>query len=179
MKIGKILVLIGGILTIISTFLLSFGQTNGTDGRVYISGIGFLFNLPDIFGNVAYWNGLNGGETALQYTFSVLFIVFVISGIIQLVGLVKKYVAIIGSLIAVAFGITLMIFIFVDTPSWGMNRYSSLLWAAPPVDGILPLDIPLASMSGIFYQFLSLGTITLLIGGGLGLVGGILVIKDL
>ncbi len=179
MKIGKFLVLLGALLTLVSTFFLSFGQTNGTDGRTLTSGIGFLFNLPEIFGNVAYWNGINGGETVLQYTFSIIFIVFVLSGIIQLLGLLNKYVGIIGSLIALAFAITIIIFITVDVPGWGFNRYSSLLWRAPIVDGILPLDVPLITASGIFYQVYSLGTITLIAGGALGLVGGILGIKDI
>ena len=179
MKIGKILVLVGALLTLVSTFLFSFGQTVGPDGRTLTSGIGFLFNLPEIFGNVAYWNGLNGGETALQYTFSIVFIVFVLSGVIQLLGFVNKYVSIIGSLIALAFAITMIVFITVDVPGWGFNRYSSLLWRAPIVDGILPFDLPLIAASGSFYLAYSLGTITLMAGGALGLVGGILSIKDI
>ncbi|MHA2181596.1 MAG: hypothetical protein ACXAAH_09250, partial [Promethearchaeota archaeon] len=159
MKIGKIFVIIGAILALVSTFLLSFGQTNGTDGRTLTSGIGFLFNLPEIFGNVAYWNSFNGGDTTLQYVFAVLFIVFVFSGVIQLVGVANKYVALIGSLIVIAFGITLIIFISVDIPGWGYNRYSSLFWRAPI--GISPFDVSLISASGVFYQAYSLGTITL------------------
>lgn len=173
MKIGKILVLIGAILTLASTFLLSFGQTNGTDGRTLISGIGFLFNLPEIFGNVTYWNGLNGGETTLQYTFAIIFIVFMLSGIIQLVGVRNRYSAFIGSLIALAFGIIIVIFIAVDIPGFGFNRYSSLFWRDFVVGGIFPFDIPVIAASGTFYQFYSLGTIILLIGSILGLVGAI------
>jgi len=178
MKIGKILIVIGALLTLVSTFFLSFGQTNGADGRTYTSGIGFLFNLPQIWGNVAYWNGFNGGETVLQYVFSIVFIFFVLSGVIQLAGLANKYVAIIGSLIVLAFGITMIIFITVDIPGWALNRYSSLLWRGSIVDGIWPLDVRIIGASGVFYQGYSLGTFTLIAGGCLGLVGGILVKKD-
>lgn len=55
MKIGKILVLVGAILTLVSTFFFSFGFGNPIDGRTHVSGIGFLFNLPEIWGNPAYW----------------------------------------------------------------------------------------------------------------------------
>lgn len=178
MKIGRILVLIGALLTLVSTFFLSFGQTNGAFGRTLTSGLGFLFNLPEIFGDVTYWNGINGGETALQYTFAIIFLIFVLSGVIQLLGIAKKNAAIIGSLIAIAFGITMIIFIAVDVPGWGFNLYSSLFWRAPIVDGIFPFDVPLIAASGVFYQAYSLGTITLIFGGALGLVGGILGVKD-
>ncbi|MFX1454628.1 MAG: hypothetical protein ACFFDB_04575 [Promethearchaeota archaeon] len=176
MKTGKILIIVGAILALVSTFLLSFGQTNGTDGRTLSSGIGFLFNLPEIFGNVAYWNTFNGGETTLQYVFTVVFIIFVFSGVIQLVGVANKYLALIGSLIVIAFGIMMIIFIAVDTPGWGFNRYSSLLWRAPI--GIIPFDVSLIDASGVFYQTYSLGTFILIAGGALGLVGGILEFKD-
>jgi hypothetical protein len=180
MKIGKILIIVGAILTLLSTFFFSFGETAGTDGRTLISGIGFLFNLPDIFGNVAYWNGFNGGATALQYTFAIVFIVFLLSGVIQLIGFINKYVAISGSIIAIAFGIFIIIFI-THTPPWNINRYSSLFWRAPIIDGVWPLDIhiPIANVPNFAYNNLSLGTITLFVGGGLGLVGGILGIKDI
>jgi hypothetical protein len=180
MKIGKILVVIGGIITLISTFFFSFGQTNGTDGRTKISAIGFLFNLPDIFGNVAYWEGLNGGTATLIYLFAIVFIIFVLSGVIQLIGLVNKYVAIFGSIIAIVFGVFIIIFI-THTPPWEINRYSSLFWRAPVVDGVWPLDIqiPIANVPNLFYDYLSLGTITLFVGGGVGLIGGVLGIKDI
>ncbi|MFW9937368.1 MAG: hypothetical protein ACFFD5_06940 [Candidatus Thorarchaeota archaeon] len=179
MKIGKILLLIGAILTLLSTFFFSFGVTAGTDGRTLISGIGFLFNLPEIFGDVAYWNSFNGGEIALQYTFAIVFILFVFSGVIQLGGLKNKYVAFIGSLIVIAFGIYLVINL-THTPPLDLNRYSSLFWRAPIVDGILPLDIRIIEVNTIpvVYLYLSLGTITLFIGGALGLVGGFLGRKD-
>ncbi|GAG94599.1 unnamed protein product [marine sediment metagenome] len=60
MKTGKIFVLLGALLTLVSTFFFSFGQTNGADGRTYISGIGFLFNLPEIIGDVNYWMAFTG-----------------------------------------------------------------------------------------------------------------------
>ncbi|MFX0021055.1 MAG: hypothetical protein ACFE9S_01930 [Candidatus Hermodarchaeota archaeon] len=179
MKVGKILIVVGAIITLFSTFVLSFARTNGIDGRIFSSGIGFLLNLPDIFGNVAYWIGLNGGDVALEYIMSIIFIIFVFSGVIQLLGLLNKYVGFVGSLLAIAFGITLIIFVAVDISGWGLNRYSSLFWAPPIVSGAYPLDVPVMTASGVFYQNLQLGTITLIVGGGVGLTGGILTLKDI
>jgi len=178
MKIGKILVLLGALLTLVSTFFFSFGQTNGADGRTYISGIGFLFNLPEIITDVNYWVAFSGGEAMVIYIVSIVLLVFLLSGIIQLVGLANRAVAIIGSLIVLSLSIVIMLAIFIDIPGWGLNQYSSLLWLAPIVDGIWPLDVPIVTVGTAYYQTLSLGTITLVAGGGLGLVGGILGIKD-
>ncbi|MHA2036983.1 MAG: hypothetical protein ACW98X_11145 [Promethearchaeota archaeon] len=183
-KIGRLLVVVGAVLTLFSTFFLSFGETAGTLGRTHISGIGFLFNLPDIWGNVASWEAFNGGTATLIYVFSVIFIVFVLSGVIQLIGYLNKYVAISGSVIAIVFGAFIIIFI-THIPPWNINRYSSLFWSAPIVDGVLapiwPLDIYITAVfpSVPAYVHLSLGTITLVIGGSVGLVGGILGIKDI
>jgi len=178
MKIGKVLVLLGALLTLVSTFFFSFGQTNGTDGRTIISGIGFLYNLPEIITDVNYWVVFNGGEAMVIYIVSIVLLVFLLSGVIQLIGLTSRVVAIIGSLIALSLGIVIILAIIIDVPGWGLNQYSSLLWRAPIVDGVWPLDVPIIAASGTFYQNLSLGTIILIAGGGLGLVGGILGIKD-
>jgi hypothetical protein len=179
MKIGKILILVGAILTLFSTYFLSFAQTNGADGRTYASGIGFLFNLPSIIGDVAYWVGFNGGEAMIIYIVAIVFIVFLLSGIIQLIGLINKYVAMIGSIIVIGMSIAIILAVTIDIPGWGLSQYSSLLWAPPIADGVWPLDVPIVAAPGAFYQNLSLGSITLIVGGGLGLAGGILGIKDM
>ncbi len=179
MKVSKILILLGALLTLFSTFFLSFAQTNGTDGRTYASGIGFLYNLPSIIGNVEYWVGFNGGEAMVIYILAIVFIVFLLAGIIQLVGLINKYVALIGSIIVIGISIAIILAVMVDISSWDMKVYSTLLWAAPIADGVWPLDVAVVEAPGFFYQNLSLGTITLIIGGGFGLVGGILNFKDL
>lgn len=178
MKIGKIFVLLGALLTLVSTFFLSFGQTNGSVGRTYISGIGFLFNLPEIIGDVNIYVGYMSGEVMVIYIVSIVLLVFLLAGIIQLIGLINRAVALTGSLLALSVGIVVILAILIDIPGWGLNQYSSLLWRAPIVDGIWPLDVPLMAASSAFYNTLSLGSITLVAGGGLGLVGGILGVKD-
>jgi hypothetical protein len=173
------LILVGALLTLFSTFFLSFAQTNGADGRTYASGIGFLFNLPSIIGDIAYWVGFNGGEAMVIYIVSIVFIVFLLAGIIQLIGLINKFVELIGSIIVIGISIPIILAVMIDIPGWGMNIYSSLLWAPAIANGVWPLDVPVVAASGVFYQNLSLGTITSIVGGGLGLVGGILAFKDL
>ncbi len=185
MKIGKLIVLVSAIVTLVSTFLFSFSYGDPIDGRTHISGIGFLFNLPEIWGNPGYWiatfPAYTSEDTMLIYAFSILYLVFILSGVVQLVGLKSKYVAIIGSIIAIIFGI--MMIIYSGNIAIGdlelMNRFSGLFFSAPIAPGVWPLDVPIVDMGGWLNSTLSLGTITLFIGGGLGMVGGILGIKDI
>ena len=178
MKTGKILVLVGALLTLVSTFFFSFGQTNGADGRTLSSGIGFLFNLPEIITDVNYWVAFNGGEVLVINIVSIVLLVFLVSGVIQLAGLANRVVAIIGSIFVLSASVIILLAIFIDIPGWGLNQYSSLTWRAPIADGVWPFDLPIVNVATTFYQTLSLGSITLVAGGALGLIGGFLGVKD-
>ena len=185
-QLGKQLVLIGAMITLVSTYFFSFAQVvDGFDGRTRSSGIGFLFNLPEIWGNPEYWINTfpyyYPDDTMLIYLFSVLYLIFMLSGVIQLVGLKIKYFTIIGSGLAIAFGIVLTIY-FNDTDIGDigrLNRFSALFLSPPIIERLLPLDIPIFYGTWFVYRTISLGTITLYIGGGVGLVGGILDIVNI
>ena len=157
MGAGKILVLLGAILTLVSTFFLSFFSAGSTYGW----GLGLVFNIADIMADPG---SFVTGETMTVYIVAIVFIVFLISGILQLVGLASRVIAIIGSIIVIAIGVVLLIVAFDFIPD--MTPYKSLLEGEVIVDGIWPLDVSFGD--------LSLGTYTLLAGGALGLVGGIL-----
>ncbi len=182
MKIGKHIVLVGSLITLLSTFYFSFAQVTNFDGRTLSSGIGFLFNLPEIWGNPQYWIDTfpyyYPNDTMLIYLYSILYLFFIFSGFIQLVGLKSKYVGIFGSCLTIAFGIVLIIYFNdIDIGDIGrLNRFSALFLSSPIIEGILPLDIPIVNIISFAYLTISLGTITLFIGGSLGLVGGILCI---
>ncbi|MFX1569281.1 MAG: hypothetical protein ACFFCV_13030 [Promethearchaeota archaeon] len=184
MKKGKLLVLLGAVLTLISTFLFSFAQTISFDGRTLSSGIGFLFNLPEIWRNPGYWiatfPSYTVADTPLIYLFSILYLIFVLSGVIQLVGAKIKYVAIVGSVLTIVFGALLLVY-FNDLGGdlEAMNRFSALFLSAPIAEGVLPLHVPIINSNSFAYQTISLGTIILFVGGSLGLVGGVLSIKDI
>ena len=171
MGAGKILVLIGAILTLVSTFFLSFFATGITlpPDFEYASGLGFIFNLPEIISNgpkFAVFEALVGSAMVV-YILAIVYIVFLLSGVLQLVGLASRVFAIIGSILPIIAGL-FIIFIGLGVLDYG--QYTSLFWDGPIVSGILPLDVPLGDAS--------LGTYTLLAGGVLGFVGGILGTRD-
>jgi len=165
MGAGKILVLIGALLTLVSTFFLTFGAT--LFPGVFASGLGFVFNIPNILSEAAGYATLMGEEVMIVYILTIVYLVFIISGILQLVGLASRVVAIIGSILPIAVGILI---ILIYSGILDMIQYTVLFWRTPIVDGILPFDLPVGVVS--------LGTYTLLAGGILGFVGGILGTKD-
>ena len=167
MGTGKILVLVGGLLTLVSTFFLSF---YGIGGGVYGSGLGFIFNIADIMANPGNYVP---GETMTVYIVAIVYIVFLISGVLQLAGLASRVIAIIGSIIVLAVGILMLLVLLNALPAYA--PYATLFEHSAIVQGVLPLDVPLVSVPSVT---ISLGTFTLLAGGALGFVGGILGTKD-
>ena len=165
MGAGKILIVIGALLTLVSTFFLTFGDTLFPD--IYASGLGFVFNTPDVISDADGFAFLMGEEVMIVYILTIVYIVFLLSGILQLVGLASRVVAIIGSILPIAMGVLILL---IYTEILDMAQYTILFWREPIVDGILPFDLPLGAVS--------LGTYTLLAGGVLGLVGGILGTKE-
>lgn len=158
METGKILILIGALLTLVSTFFFSF-FANGSD---YGWGLGFVFNISKIMANPGDYVS---GESMTVYIVAIVLIVFLVSGVLQLIGLASRVVAIIGSIIVIGVGVVILIVVFDLVPD--MTPYASLLSGDPIVDKIWPLNIPIIDN-------MSLGTITLLAGGALGLAGGII-----
>jgi len=162
MGAGKILIIIGALLTLVSTFFLSF-FVNGSDLG---SGLGFVFNIADIMANPGNYVP---GETMIVYIVAIVYIVFLISGVLQLLGLASRVIAIIGSIIVLAVSILMILTLLNILTAY--TPYLTLLISSPIVPGILPYNLSLGSMG-------SLGTYTLLAGGVLGLVGGILGLED-
>jgi len=167
---GKILVLVGGILTLVSTFFLAFVHIGGD---FYASGIGFLFNIPDIMANGDTYALTIGTETMVVYIVTIVLIVFLVAGVIQLIGMINRIVAIIGSIIVLGIGFVIL-FVALDIfPD--MTPFALLLIDEAPAPGVWPLHIPMGDVDA---GTLSLGTITLLASGVLGIIGGILGIED-
>ena len=168
MGAGKILILIGALLTLVSTFFFSLFATLGFPGvnatyGDYGYGIGFIFNIPYVLSNGADFAADIGAEVMVVYIVAIVFIVFLLSGILQLIGLATRVLAIIGSILPIAAGVlTLLI-------SFGIldfGNYLTLFASDGIAPGIFPFDISLGTVS--------LGTYTLIAGGVLGFVGGIL-----
>jgi hypothetical protein len=170
MAAGKILVLIGALLTLFSTFFFAFFHVVGD---VYGSGIGFIFNIPEIMADAATIATFIGTEVLIVYIVTIVFIVFLLSGVLQLIGLINRVVALIGSIIALGIGILMMLIMWDLLPDY--NMYTILLVNNAIADGIWPLHVPVGTFA---LGTVSLGTYTLVAGGVLSFIGGIIGVKD-
>jgi hypothetical protein len=117
--------------------------------------LGFLLNIPDVF-------ALGGTENMIV---AIIFILFLLSGFLVLFGVKSRLLAIIGSLLAISVGLYFTLILLGDLPP-EITQYAFFFVRLPIVDGILPFHVAI-DLGG-------LGTYTLLGGGILGLIGGIM-----
>ena len=107
------------------------------------------------------------------YIVTIVLIVLLVAGVIQLIGMINRVIAIIGGVITLGIGFVIL-FVALDVfPD--MTPFALLLIDEAPSPGVWPLHIP---MGDVDIGTLSLGTITLLAGGVLGIVGGALGLED-
>ncbi|MFX1418880.1 MAG: hypothetical protein ACFE9N_08175 [Promethearchaeota archaeon] len=188
MGIGKILCIIGGIVTLVSTFFLSlfssifpFPFMYIENGTVYANGLTFYLHILDMFTNA---EGISDGlalaginiEAFLIYIVAIILIIFSISGVLILIGVKSRAVAIIGSVLPLFIGIIIFLGSFIVLPEF-LNGFSLFMVDGALVDGVIPFDFGITlpyDLDPLIPGEVSLGTITLIVGGVLGLVGGIL-----
>jgi hypothetical protein len=149
---GKLLCILSGIIILISTYFLTFGEIIAA----YFYGLGFLLNLSDIFALIV---------TTEDILITIFFILFLLSGFLVLFGVKSRILAIIGSLFAISVGLYFTLIFFGDLPL-EITKYAFYFVRLPIVEGILPFHVAI--------DFSGLGTYTLLGGGILGLLCGIM-----
>ena len=156
MALGKIFIIIGALLTILGTWVFAVFAITST---VVGSGLGFAMNLIDII-------GIDPGADALVfYLMLVVFIIWLASGVLQLVGLKSRIVGLIFSLFPLAVGLMFVLFIYTDI--LGVMTFVFMLFTSGDlIGGFYPILIDLGT--------LGLGTYFLIGGGALGLIGCIL-----
>lgn len=161
MGAGKSLAIVGGILTLVATFFFSLYQMGSDFGY----GIAIVFNIIRIFTDP----GSFPIDVIWLYILMAVFILFMISGILQLVGVKSRAAAIVGSILPLALGVFLLLWVFGIIPSEIMD-YLTLLEYEPLVAGIIPFHFDVLGFLG--FAGTSVGTLVLLVGGLLGLISG-------
>lgn len=152
MKTGKVLYIIGGLVTLLATFLFSF--------HTYFPGldfysIGFIMNIPLLFttGDVLY------------IIITIVFIIFLLSGIFILLGGKSRVLATIGFIFAIGVGVYFMLVFYMGV-SFEISQFAFVFLDLAIIEGILPLTINIGTVS--------IGPILVLGGGVIGLIGRIL-----
>ncbi len=157
MGAGKILSIFAGIITILSTYLLVWFTGSGWGAH----GVGLFLNVIDIFQDPATYN--MGIPIWAVYIVAAGAILFLIAGLLQLIGAKSKAMAIIGSLFPLTLGVIVILGAFNLSP--GILTYLDFcLNPLEFVPGVLPFNYELAGVS--------IGSYGLLAGGLLGLISG-------
>ncbi len=160
---GKILMICGGILTLISTYVFAWYAVTINYFKYYNNGIGGIKNFTNLFLHGESYATTLGVPLWIVYISSVLIVFTLISGVLQLLALKKRILGIVGSIVPIFIGI-MIILGFSLYPEWIL--YFQLFGDRNPLisEGFpLNLEIP--------YRAESLGTYLLLAGGILGVVG--------
>ena len=151
-----LLIVIAAVLTILGTWLFalfpSFPPLVG-------SGLGFAMNIPMIIGIDP------GADAVVFYLMLVLFIAWLASGVLQLVGLKSRIVGIIFSLIPLAIGIMFILLVY-TTVLGTMTAVFFLMTSGEVIGGFIPILVDIGGMG--------LGVYFLLAGGVLGIVGSVM-----
>ena len=156
---GKILLIIGAILSILGTYVFAlFLFWPGVVG----SGLGFAMNLPDI---ITIDPSSLGADAITFYFMLVLFIIWLVSGVLQFVGLKSKIVGIIFSLFPLGIGIMFML-LFYTSILGPMTALFTFFTIGEHFGDFFPILVSLGD--------LGLGAYFLIAGGVLGLVGSIM-----
>ena len=165
---GKIFCLIGGILTLISTYLLGFGYVPVNGNAFY--GIAFIVNLGVVFDDMFSYAILFSGGEVVVYLIIAALILFLVSGVLLLLGTKNRIPAIIGSIMPIFISLIFVSYFFDILFSGEILYISSFMYRPSIVDGLLPLHVNVGNFGS---WEMSLGTYVLLIGGIIGLIGGI------
>jgi len=170
MGTGKILSIIGGVLVLVSTFLLAWF----TVGAQYAYGINLIMNITTMFTQAAAIAVLWGVPTFVIYIVAGFYILFLISGVLILIGVKIRALAIIGAIMPILLCYAIIAGSLSIPPDF--YPYISVFLGDALVDGIIPFNLGIgpSATTVLGPVIVSLGTYVLLAGGILGLIGGIM-----
>ena len=166
---GTVLCIISGIVVLAATFLLTWF----TVGPAGASGIGLIKNISDYFVNAETIAALWGVPSFVLYIVGGVYIFFLASGVLILLGIKSRVVAIIGSLLPIGMAIAI-IFGSMDMPTDIINYVGVFLDTEGLIPGIIPYTLELGPSGVVSLATVALGTYVLLGGGILGFVSAFL-----
>jgi len=159
---GKLLAFIAAILTILGTYVfaiyLGFPHTVG-------SGIGFILNIPDLFTDASSLATLLSIDVIVFYLLLIVFIVFLASGVLQLIFARSRILSMFLSFFPL--GVGLMFIFLAYTDFLGIkSAFFALFFLGEHYGDFYPILINMGD--------LALGAYLITAGGALGLISGIM-----
>ncbi|MFX0059074.1 MAG: hypothetical protein ACFE85_13710 [Candidatus Hodarchaeota archaeon] len=162
METGKLLSLIAGIIVIIATFMLTWF----TVGAANAYGIGLIKNISTYFTDADSIATSWGIPTFAIYIVGGCYLLFLTSGLLLLIGMKSRVIAIIGAFMPIALCIAI-IFGSMDIPPNLIDYVGVFLDTEPLLPGIIPFTLEIGPSN---VATVALGTYILLAGGVLGFV---------
>ncbi|MFX0023737.1 MAG: hypothetical protein ACFE9S_15530 [Candidatus Hermodarchaeota archaeon] len=170
MEVSKLLTLLGGIITLVATYLFSWFVVDVAGTLYYGHGLGVLFSLPYTFANAETialsWG--SGVPFFVLYIVGGCLILFLFSGVLILLGTKNRAASIIGAIMPIGIAIAVISGPFSVPP----NVIDYIQPFSSEALGAFPLHLAIGP-SG-YNAVVSLGNYLLLGGGILGLVGGVM-----
>lgn len=166
MGIGKILSIVAGVITLLATFLFSWYAVDGGGGNIYYAGgLGIIKNLPAMFTNAQGLGSTLGIPFFALYIIAGIFILFLASGILQILGIKSRIPLIIGTITSLGIGslIWLGSADLINRVDWIVNILGT---DTPLIEGIIPLSI-------LGIDIIDLGIYLLYAGGIIGIVAAV------
>ena len=155
-KTGKILALVGAVLTILGTYLFTLSEL--FPGISYLWGVGGWINIGPLFQYAT-----SGAPDAWQaWIVAIVMIFFLISGLIMLLGVKSRIAAFFGCLIPLAISTIFILAAFGVSVLGTYGLYFLFLGSEPIIANVFPLTFE--------YSFMSLGWGTIIIALGSVLV---------
>jgi hypothetical protein len=161
---GKFLALLAGIISLVGTYVIAI---YGIAGDYAGSGIGFIMNISTLFLNASTYAEMLTIEVWLFYFILVVFIIFLIAGLLQIIFMKSRIFSILWSLFP--FGVGLM-FIFLGYTIYLGNIsefFGGLFFSGEHYGNLFPFIVNVGGDLG-------LGAYFILGGGILGLISGFL-----
>jgi hypothetical protein len=165
---GKIITLIGGIITLLGTYTLTWFLFGYLRNVPHAWGYGGIKTLIDIFSDPGKYAKYYGLPTWVIYILAAFVILFLISGILQILAIKNRKLGIIGSIMP--FIVSIIILVSVSYPLIPeLLKYIEFFGDPAPISrGVFPLNYTLKGRNE------SIGTYFIWAGAALGIIGSFL-----
>ncbi|MFX0188182.1 MAG: hypothetical protein ACFE8A_10645 [Candidatus Hodarchaeota archaeon] len=165
MNTGQILCVLAAIITLIATYIFYWFSYIYLD-LYYINGIGFLKNYLDLWMNPNTNALFYGLPLIFYYAIVVLFTIFMISPILQLVGLKKKFAPYVGGVMPLVIGVFILLYALIGFAPSFIKWLLMFGDTEPLIEGAFPLVLAIEG------RFEFWGTYVLIAAGILSLIAG-------
>jgi len=166
MSAGKGFSIAGGVLILIATYLLSWYSLDIAGITYYAYGVNGLGGLANMFVHPEAYGGAVGMEPAVTYVFAGLFIWFLVSGVLALIGAKVRGFSFAGATMPIIIGTVIILAPFGGPTTLIMEYITAFEGPVFLVHNIIPFTIELESFQ------LSIGTYVLILGGFFTLLSG-------